>query len=118
MPEYLSPGVYVEEVDTGNKPIEGVATSTVGFLGVTERGPVKPTLITSFSEYVRTFGGYVENRYLTHGVEGFFQNGGKRCFVMQVIAEDPANPANSAQPAILAINDMEVEAVGGGTWGN
>ena len=49
MPEYLSPGVYVEEVDTGNKPIEGVATSTAGFLGVAERGPTEPTLVTSFS---------------------------------------------------------------------
>src|SRR5215470_16218148 len=88
MPEYLSPGVYVEEVDTGNKPIEGVSTSTVGFLGIAERGPTKPTLITSFPEYVRTFGGYVKedtvDRYLTYGVEGFFLNGGKRCFVARI----------------------------------
>ena len=49
MPEYLAPGVYVEEVDTGSKPIEGVSTSTAGMIGVTERGPVNvPILITSY----------------------------------------------------------------------
>ncbi len=52
MPEYLTPGVYVEELNTGNKPIEGVSTSTVGFLGVAERGPGGPgsaKLITSYT---------------------------------------------------------------------
>ena len=58
MPEYLYPGVYVEEIDTGNKPIEGVSTSTVGFLGVAERGPVTPVFITNFPDYVRAFGRY------------------------------------------------------------
>ena len=56
MPEYLAPGVYVEEVDTGNKPIEGVSTSTVGFLGLAERGPLDPTLITSFYAFTSVFG--------------------------------------------------------------
>ena len=57
MPEYLAPGVYVEEIDTGNKPIEGVSTSTAGILGVTERGPVDvPILVTSYGEYTRWFG--------------------------------------------------------------
>ena len=83
MPEYLAPGVYVEEIDTGNKPIEGVATSTVGFLGLTERGPVTPLLVTSFSEFTRMYGRYISNGYLPYGVEGFFQNGGKRCFAMR-----------------------------------
>jgi phage tail sheath protein FI len=71
MPEYLSPGVYVEEVDAGPKPIEGVSTSTAGAVGVTERGPSggsapgdttnrgKPVLVTSFAEFTRTFGGFL-----------------------------------------------------------
>src|SRR4030095_6626266 len=113
MPEYLSPGVYVEEVDTGNKPIEGVATSTVGFIGVAERGPDDPVLITSFGEYTRSFGGYVANRYLAHAVEGFFQNGGKRCFVNRVRSQDAA-----ALPATATIGGMTITAVGEGTWGN
>ena len=58
MPEYLSPGVYVEEVSTGSKPIEGVSTSTAGMAGVTERGPENtPVLVTSYGEYRRIFGG-------------------------------------------------------------
>ena len=116
MPEYLSPGVYVEEVDTGNKPIEGVATSTVGFIGVAERGPDDPVLVTSFGEYTRSFGGYVENRYLAHGVEGFFQNGGKRCFVNRVRKDPAANPAPVA--ATAPFGGMTVTAIGAGTWGN
>ena len=59
MADYLYPGVYIEEIDTGNKPIEGVSTSIVGFLGIAERGPQQPTLITSFPDFVRTFGGNV-----------------------------------------------------------
>jgi phage tail sheath protein FI len=113
MPEYLSPGVYVEEVDTGNKPIEGVATSTVGFLGLAERGPTTPMLVTSFSEYTRTFGKYAPNRYLARGVEGFFQNGGKRCFVARVVATN-ATRATRGNTA----NDIAIEAVGPGTWAN
>lgn len=61
MPEYLSPGVYVEEIDAGPKPIEGVSTSTAGAVGVTAMGPTsgKPELVTSFSEFMRKFGGFL-----------------------------------------------------------
>jgi phage tail sheath protein FI len=95
MPEYLSPGVYVEEVDTGSKPIEGVSTSTCGVVGVCERGPVDvPVLVTSVGEYVRWFGGllraddYGVHRFLPHAIDGFFTNGGKRVYVVRVL--DPA----------------------------
>lgn len=111
MPEYLSPGVYVEEVDTGNKPIEGVSTSTVGFLGVAERGPVEATLVTSFSEYARLFGKYVANFYLARGVEGFFQNGGKRCFVAR------AAPI-AATRATANAGGLAITALGPGDWPN
>ncbi|HLN83270.1 MAG TPA: phage tail sheath family protein, partial [Candidatus Binatia bacterium] len=85
MPEYLAPAVYVEEIDTGNKPIEGVSTSTAGMIGVTERGPAGvPILVTSYGEYVRWFGerlnraDFGDHCYLPHAVDGFFTNGGKR----------------------------------------
>src|SRR5687768_8437728 len=97
MPEYLAPGVYVEEIDTGSKPIEGVSTSTAGLVGVTERGPVDvPLLVTSFGEFQRWFGRYLPLRefsnnngqdphcFLPHAVEGFFLNGGKRTYVVRV----------------------------------
>ena len=97
---YLSPGVYVEETETGSKPIEGVSTSTTGLVGVTERGPANvPTLVTSFGEFRRLFGGYLRiddftfppgraHCYLPHAVEGFFTNGGKRAFIVRVTAEE------------------------------
>jgi phage tail sheath protein FI len=92
MPEYLAPGVYVEEVDTGSKPIEGVSTSTAGMVGVTERGPVGvPVLVTGVGEFVHWFGGllrvsdYADHRFLPHAIEGFFTNGGKRVYVTRVL---------------------------------
>jgi uncharacterized protein len=92
MPEYLAPGVYVEEVDTGPKPIEGVSTSTSGMVGITEWGPVGvPTLVTGFADFQRQFGGYLnyrqyrDNWYLPHTVEGFFTNGGKRLYIVRVL---------------------------------
>src|SRR6267143_466766 len=59
MPEYLAPGVYIEEVSTGPRPIEGVSTSTSGFVGETERGPTHPVLVTSWQNYYQWFGGKV-----------------------------------------------------------
>lgn len=96
MAEYLSPGVYVEEFASGGKPMEGVGTSTAGFIGMAERGPVigVPELVTNFSEFKRTYGGYLsENefgdyRFLAYAVENFFVNGGSRCFIMRVAPAD------------------------------
>jgi phage tail sheath protein FI len=107
MPEYLSPGVYVEEIDAGPKPIAAVSTSTAGMVGVTERGPTsgKPQLVTSFAEFNRVFGGFtappdanVVNRWAVDraeggrwwwfplSVKGFFDNGGQRLYVKRVFA--------------------------------
>lgn len=93
MPEYLSPAVFVEEVDTGSKPIEGVSTSTTGMVGVTERGPAHvPILVTSFGEYQRIFGGYLNralypepNNLFPHAAEGFFTNLGQRLYVVRAL---------------------------------
>jgi hypothetical protein len=88
---YLSPGVYVEEVDRGSKPIEAVGTSTVAFLGECNVGPVnKPTLVTNWSQFTKNFGDFANSRFLAHGVYGFFNNGGSRAFVVNVgmIPED------------------------------
>jgi Phage tail sheath protein FI len=99
MPEYLSPGVYVEEVNSGSKPIEGVSTSTAGMVGVTERGPENvPVLVTSYGEYRRVFGGELRlseftggngrvHGYLPHAVQGFFQNDGRRNYVVRVLPD-------------------------------
>ena len=61
MAEYLSPGVYVEEFDSAPRTVEGVGTSTAGFVGLAEKGPGTgaPVLVSSFAEYTRVFGGYL-----------------------------------------------------------
>lgn len=87
---YLSPGVYVEEVDRGSKPIEAVGTNTVGFLGESMMGPVnQAVLVTNWTQYVKTFGDFTQSTFLSHAIYGFFNNGGSRCYVVNVGA--PAN---------------------------
>ncbi len=114
MPEYLSPKVYVEEVDSGPKPIEGVSTSTVGLIGVTERGPVDiPILVTSAGEFQRWFGqslnssDFGDHCYLPHAIDGFFGNSGKRAYVTRILDTGAAQMATTdlfqeeAPPAIV-----------------
>ena len=108
MPQYLSPGVYIEELDVGPHPIQGVSTSTTGMVGVTARGPTegKPKLVTTFADYQRLFGGFLPqpdaailnswgNRNNVEGgfwwtfplaVKGFFDNGGQQLYVKRVFA--------------------------------
>ncbi len=82
---YLSPGVYVEEVDRGTKPLEMVGTSTVGFVGECEVGPVnEPIFCTNWSQFTKNYGDFQSSQYLAHAVYGFFNNGGGRCFVLNV----------------------------------
>jgi phage tail sheath protein FI len=103
MPEYLAPGVYVEEVDSGSKPIEGVSTSTAGMVGVTERGPLDvPILVTGVGEFRRWFGERLDaldfpdgHSHLPHAVEGFFTNGGKRLYITRVIDSEQAKSAGA-----------------------
>jgi len=111
MPEYLSPGVYIEEFEIGARPIEGVSTSTAGFLGKTERGPTTPIkLVTSLTQFMRIYGGYIENSYLAYSVDGFFANGGQRCYIGRIV------PKN-ASAATLDLDNMAFKAVGEGSWG-
>lgn len=118
MPEYLAPGVYVEEVSSGRKPIEGVSTSTTGFVGQTERGPLLPRLVTSWIDYVRWYGGYIDRvpggtplKYLPYAVRGFFDNGGQRLFVARVVRQ-------GADAATADRNPLFLTAIGPGPWGN
>lgn len=105
MPEYQSPGVYIEEIKIGAAPIEGVSTSTAGMVGVTKKGSVKglPELVTSFADYERKFGGFLDEawgdaRFLPFAVQGFFQNGGQRAYIKRVVG-DNAKPSELMLPA-------------------
>jgi phage tail sheath protein FI len=112
MPEYLTPGVYMEEFEIGARPIEGVSTSTAGFVGETERGPtIPPKLVTSLTQFMRVYGGYIENSHLAYSVDGFFANGGQRCYIGRIVHKN-------AITSSLDLGDFAVEAVGEGIWGN
>src|SRR3954471_13162059 len=101
---YLSPGVYVEEVDRGSKPIEAVGTNTVGFLGESMMGPQnQAVLVTNWSQFVKTFGDFTQSTHLAHAVYGFFNNGGSRCFIVNV-----------GQPVSLDIGDQAAAPAPGG----
>lgn len=99
MPEYLSPGVYVEEVDRGPKPIEGVGTAMAAFVGFTEKAELieeidgervttdllnRPQLVTNWTQFVERYGEFVPGAYLPQSVYGYFNNGGSRCYVLSV----------------------------------
>ena len=112
MPEYLAPGVYVEEIERGPKPIEGVATSTAAFLGETLRGPQLPRLVTSYGEYIRYFGDiFGPGKYMPYAVKTFFDNGGLRCYVTRVVGD-------GAVTATAALAGLTVTAIGPGSTYN
>jgi phage tail sheath protein FI len=103
MPEYLSPGIHVEEIGRGPKVIEGAPTATTAFLGATERGPTAPTAVASLAEYRRVFGGaFTDPGYMMHAVAGFFGNGGHRAVIARIVP---------AGPGALAASDFDGAAV-------
>lgn len=120
MPEYLSPGVYVEEFESGGRPMEGVGTSTAGFVGIAAKGPVGgvPQLVTNKADFRRKYGGYLsenefgEYRFLSYAVEHFFTNGGTRAYISRVAPPD-AKKAESVKDGPLKFQAANV-----GAWGN
>jgi phage tail sheath protein FI len=107
MPEYLAPGVYVEEVSFRAKSIEGVSTSVAGFIGATRFGPVggESELLTSFTDFARIYGGIdrlmfqdttqeeAQDNYMAHAVRAFFDNGGSKLYVTRIYEpEDTSDP--------------------------
>ena len=101
-PTYLSPGVYVEEVDGGSKPIEGVPTAVAAFVGFAEKGPINtPTLVTNWTQFVDGFGDFMEGFFLAHSVYGYFNNGGGRAYIVRLGAEDDAGDSPGQATAAL-----------------
>ncbi|MEH2364978.1 phage tail sheath family protein [Nostoc sp.] len=114
--DYFAPGVYIEEVDRGSRPIEGVSTAVAGFVGFTEdvRGGAelyKPMLVTTWTQYLNYFArlnsdGFTDfNAYLPFSVYGYFMNGGGRCWVTSIGTQLPNAPRPATpEPATLRIN--------------
>jgi phage tail sheath protein FI len=135
---FLHPGVYVQEVPSAVKPIEGVSTSTAAFIGVADKGPVpgtllptkrpaQPVLVTGFTDYSRQFGGFRTDSFLTYAVQAFFQNGGQRLYVVRVIPPVPSSPPSSPPSSAIAnasgtlgtgSGAMALSAANQGAWGN
>lgn len=121
MPTYLTPGVYVEEIPSQSKPIEGVGTAIAAFVGLAPGGPLNtPMRIANWGQFTRIFGDvnnpdngpFMEGAYLAHAVYGFFHNGGGLCWVVRVGNEDDAPAAVAALPAAGATGaDGGVEAL-------
>ncbi|MDD2897496.1 MAG: phage tail sheath subtilisin-like domain-containing protein [Desulfuromonadaceae bacterium] len=103
MPEYLAPGVYVEETSFRSKSIEGVSTTTTGFVGPTRYGPIgiEPEIVTSLAEFERMYGDRSQlkftdesgiplapmHNYMWHGVRAFFEEGGKRLYISRIFRD-------------------------------
>jgi phage tail sheath protein FI len=137
MPSYLSPGVYMEEVDRGTKPIEAVGTAVAAFLGYTEKAADvrngetislvgKPTLVTNWSQYVQKFGGFVAGAYTPDAVYGYFNNGGSICYIVSLRTLGASADPELASPAKVVVNSegekgtklLEFSAKEGGPAGN
>ena len=102
MPSYLSPGVYVEEVESGSRPIEGVGTSVAAFIGFARKGPLhEPTPVTNWTQFKNVFGDFAEGAYLPGAVYGFFANGGGICYVVRIGGPDAAG--GEQEGAVVAV---------------
>lgn len=126
MDKYISPGVYVESVSSVVSVDDSLSTGIGGFIGISERGPRTPTLISSWQEYIDTFAfgmdsPFLSNSSLAFAVYGFFQNGGKQCYVQkaarggtQSMAEVVYRPAGTeVAPPLFTLRAIER-----GVWGN
>lgn len=126
MPEYLAPGVYVEEVSFRAKSIEGLSTTTTGFVGPTRYGPVKLPLdvVTSIGEFERTYGDRQQmefegssptHNYMWHAARAFFDNGGTRLYISRVFEEmkspGPNDEADGRARATLTLSSPVSQSV-------
>ncbi|MHB9129738.1 MAG: phage tail sheath C-terminal domain-containing protein [Armatimonadota bacterium] len=127
MPSYLSPGIYPREIDFSFY-VKQISTSACAMVGIAERGPInEPTLVTSWEQFLTTFGGYLAAGYLAYAARAFFDNGGSVLWVTRIAhASDPTDPATLlAIPASVTLKDragtpvntLTITAASPGAWG-
>ncbi len=117
MPQYLAPGVYVQEVPSGIRSIEGVSTSITAFVGRCQRGPLDtPVSVRSFHEFENSFGGFWKHSELPYAASDFFENGGKEALVVRI-----ANGATTVRFSLPSSRSKEppllLESANPGAWG-
>ncbi|TFV81746.1 phage tail sheath family protein [Microbacterium sp. dk485] len=115
MPTYLSPGVYVHEVDAATRPIEGVGTAVAAFVGVAPDGPQnQPTLVSNWTQYVDTFGGLYAGAYLAYAVYGYFLNGGGNCYIVRIgTSEQGPGRESKKEKDAKSVNAAPTVTIGG-----
>jgi hypothetical protein len=125
MPSYNTPGIYFEKIDTVTKDVLGLRTDIAGFVGIAERGPLNtPVRIESWKRFWAVFGEFIPQGYLAYAVQGFFENGGKICYVTRITDLELAGRSEillfgrSEEPTKLAgsvnanATEIEVAAIG------
>jgi len=101
------PGVYVEEVTSGVRPIKGVTTSTAAFIGETEKGPVdRVFMVTSYSEFQKEYGNPLKARWLSYSVQQFFDNGGQRLYIARVTPQKEIMPDETDYQKAFSLLDV------------
>lgn len=123
MASYTTPGVYYETVDASGAAIAAVRTDVAGFVGIAERGPVDlPVPVESYRQFQAHFGDVIGSGYLAYTVRAFFENGGRRCWVIRVASRDPLAGVESASVMLRRSSTSpdvwRVRASSPGTWGN
>lgn len=120
-----SPGVYVERVEPRAAGLELLETGVPCFLGLTERGPTnRPVEVRSLDAFHERFGSLDGHGYLAEAIDGFFLNGGKRCFVVRIAhlferaRNEIATPASVRLRDAAGLNTLQIQAVSEGMWGD
>ncbi|MEQ9495398.1 MAG: phage tail sheath subtilisin-like domain-containing protein [Deltaproteobacteria bacterium] len=115
---FATPGVYLVQEDRERTGLTAVRTDVTAFVGVAERGPVDtPTVVTSWEQFTSTFGGFVDYAYLPHAARAFFENGGRRLYVVRV-ASGSSRVAYAEVLDDAGLPCAEVVARSPGAWGN
>jgi phage tail sheath protein FI len=122
--ERLHPGVYIQEVSSGVRPIEGVSTSTTAFVGKTQKGSIdRAELVTNFTEFQASYGDFLSDSFVAHAALQYFNNGGKRLYVARVTASAAGQGATTASVSIADRQGtpalaLQVSALSPGSWAN
>lgn len=118
MPVYLTPGVYFEWLDAARGRLTAIRTDIAAFVGLSERGPLHEAWpVESWRQFQTLFGDLTGSAYLGYCVKAFFENGGRRCYVVRVAHPDAAR-AFGDLPAQDGLPTLRVEASSEGRWGN
>jgi phage tail sheath protein FI len=113
------PGVYIEEVPSGARPIDIAGTSTAAFVGLAERGPQAATRVTSWSQFQRLYGDFIDDGRLAHSVLQYFSNGGSQCYIVRVVRSGAAKAIVTVRNRSAAGDEgVTFSAKNEGVWGN